>query len=83
MFEKIEKKTGVKMTEVFKLAQSLQGANFKDEKTVRNVVKKVSSMANKSVSKEKEDMIVKAILGGKVPKDLASMEKMLSKKKRK
>lgn len=81
LFDKFEKKTGVKMDEVFKLAQSLQGANFKDEKTIRNVIKKVSSLANRPVSKEKENMIVKAILDGKVPKDMASMEKMMKKKK--
>ncbi|WP_089751447.1 stage VI sporulation protein F [Halobacillus alkaliphilus] len=81
LFDKFEKKTGVKMDEVFKLARSLQGANFKDEKTVRNVVNKVSALANRRVSKQKEDMIVKAILDGKVPKDLSSIEKMMKKKK--
>ncbi|RDY69861.1 stage VI sporulation protein F [Halobacillus trueperi] len=82
MFGNIEKKSGVKMTEVFKLAQSLQGADFKDEKTVRKVVKRVCGMANRSISKEKEDMIVRAILQGKVPKDLQSLEKMVGKKRK-
>ncbi|MCA0983171.1 stage VI sporulation protein F [Halobacillus yeomjeoni] len=81
MFGNLEKKTGVKMEEVMKLAQSLNGANFKDEKTVRNVIKKVSKLANKPVSKEKEEMLVKAIITGKVPKDLADLEKMTKKKK--
>ncbi|WP_226579788.1 stage VI sporulation protein F [Halobacillus litoralis] len=81
MFDKFEKKTGVKMDEVFKLAQSLQGADFKDEKTIRKVIKKVSALANRPVSKQKEDMIVKAILDGNVPKDLSSIEKMMKKKK--
>ncbi|WP_028782426.1 stage VI sporulation protein F [Thalassobacillus devorans] len=81
MFNNFEKKTGVKMDEVMKLAQSLQGANFKDEKTIRNVINKVSRLANKPVSKSKEDMIVKAILNDKVPKDLSSIEKMIKKKR--
>ncbi|MBH0229420.1 stage VI sporulation protein F [Halobacillus yeomjeoni] len=81
MFGNLEKKTGVKMEEVMKLAQSLNGANFKDEKTVRNVIKKVAKLANKPVSKEKEEMLVKAIITGKVPKDLADLEKMTKKKK--
>ncbi|MFG6115834.1 stage VI sporulation protein F [Halobacillus sp. MO56] len=81
MFNNFEKKTGVKMDEVMKLAQSLQGANFKDETTIRNVINKVSKLANKPVSKSKEDMIVKAILNDKVPKDFSSIEKMIKKKR--
>ncbi|SDZ85943.1 Stage VI sporulation protein F [Thalassobacillus cyri] len=81
MFDNFEKKTGVKMDEVMKLAQSLQGTNFKDEKTIRNVINKVSKLANKPVSKSKEDMIVNAILNDKVPKDLSSIEKMIKKKR--
>jgi hypothetical protein len=33
LFGNLEKKTGVKTTEVLKLTQSLQNANFKDEQT--------------------------------------------------
>jgi hypothetical protein len=79
-FNNIEKKTGVNMGEVLKLAQSLQTANFKDEKTVRDVIKKVSKIANKPVSKEKEEQIVQAILKNNMPLDLASLTKMFDKK---
>lgn len=82
MFGNIEKKTGVKMEEVLKLAKSLRHADFQDEKTVREVIKKVGSLANKPVSKQKEDMLVKTIISGKVPKDFSTLEKMLKKKKR-
>ncbi|OZM58667.1 sporulation protein [Lottiidibacillus patelloidae] len=79
-FNNIEKKTGVNMGEVLKLAQSLQSANFKDEKTVRDVIQKVSKIANKPVSKEKEEQIVQAILKNNMPLDLASLTKMFDKK---
>lgn len=79
-FGLIEKKTGVKMDEVMKLVNSLENANFKDENTIRNIIKKVSKIANKSVSKEKEEMIVHAILNNKVPKDLSNLSKMMDKK---
>ncbi|KHE72690.1 stage VI sporulation protein F [Halobacillus sp. BBL2006] len=82
MFGNIEKKTGVKMEDVMKLANSLKYADFQDEKTVRDVIKKVSKLANKPVSKQKEDMLVKTITSGKVPKDFSSIEKMLGKKKK-
>ena len=50
-FKNIEKKTGVNMKDIMDLANSLQNANFKDEKTVRSVIKRVSKIANKPVSK--------------------------------
>ena len=34
-FKNVEKKTGVNMKDIMDLANSLQNANFKDEKTVR------------------------------------------------
>ncbi|WP_093857456.1 stage VI sporulation protein F [Tenuibacillus multivorans] len=78
-FGNIERKTGVNVNEVVQLAQSLQNANFKDEHTVRNVVKRVSEIAGKPVSKQKEDYIVNAIVSGKVPKDMKEIEKMMGK----
>ncbi|MCA0968997.1 stage VI sporulation protein F [Halobacillus litoralis] len=79
MFGNLEKKTGVKMDDVMKLAQSLQNANFQDEKTVRQVIQKVSKLAGKPVSKKKEDKLVKAIVSGNIPSDMSSIEKMLKK----
>jgi hypothetical protein len=61
-FKNIEKKTGVNMKDIFDLANSLQNANFKDEKTVRNVIRRVSQIANKPVNKDMEDQIVKSIV---------------------
>jgi hypothetical protein len=81
LFGNLEKKTGVKMTEVIKLAQSLQNSNFKDEKTVRSVIHQVSSLAKKPVPKKTEEMMVQAILNNKIPKDLSSLSKMADKKK--
>ena len=50
------------MKDIFDLANSLQGANFQDERTIRNVIKKVSRLANKPVSKQLEDKIVQSII---------------------
>ena len=46
-FKNVEKKTGVNMKDILDLANSLQNANFKDEKTVRHVIQRVSKIANK------------------------------------
>ncbi|NSL50903.1 stage VI sporulation protein F [Calidifontibacillus erzurumensis] len=77
LFGNIEKKTGVKMNDILRLANSLSNANFKDEKTVRRVIQQVAQLAGKRVPKEKEDMIVKAILNNNMPTDLNSLTKML------
>ncbi|WP_409254086.1 stage VI sporulation protein F [Bacillus sp. SCS-153A] len=81
MFGNFEKKTGVKMDDIMKLAQSFQNTNFKDEKQVRTMIKKVAQLANKPVSREKEEMLVQAITSGKVPKDMNEIQKMMNKKK--
>ena len=79
-FKNIEKKTGVNMKDVFDLANSLQGANFKDEKTVRNVIRRVAQIANKPVSKDMEDKIVQSIVKDGKQLDFSTISKMLNKK---
>nr|WP_309101245.1 stage VI sporulation protein F [Fredinandcohnia onubensis] len=79
-FKNIEKKTGVNMQEVLQLANSLQNANFKDEKTVRAVIKKVSKIANKPVNKQLEDKIVNSIVNGDQKMDFNTISKMINKK---
>ncbi|GAA0614093.1 sporulation-specific transcription regulator SopVIF [Virgibacillus siamensis] len=76
MLKKVEKKTGVNSNEIMKLAQSLNGKDLSDEKNIRRVIKQVSRMANKRVSKQTEDMIVNA-LKGKKKIDSSTISKML------
>ena len=79
-FKNIEKKTGVNMKDIFDLANSLQNANFKDEKTVRNVIRRVSQIANKPVNQETEDKIVKSIIAEGKQLDFSTISKMMNKK---
>ncbi|WP_144553912.1 stage VI sporulation protein F [Bacillus sp. X1(2014)] len=79
-FKNIEKKTGVNMKDIFELANSLQNANFKDEKTVRSVIRRVSQIANKPVSQEMEDQIVKSIVNDGKQLDLNTISNMINKK---
>lgn len=74
--KKVEKKTGVDSNEIMKLAQSLNGKDLSDEKNIRRVIKQVSRMANKRVSKQTEDMIVNA-LKDKKKIDSSTISKML------
>lgn len=80
-FKNMEKKTGVNMKDVMELANSLQNANFKDEKTVRNVIKRVSLIANKPVPKDVEDQLVQSIIKDGKSLDFNTIANMMNNKK--
>ena len=73
LFNRIEKKTSIDKKTIMNLAKKLQDSNMKDEKTLREVIKDISSMTGKTVSKEKEDKIISTIINDKVPKDIDKM----------
>ena len=73
LFKKIENKTGVEKSTILDLASNLQDGNMKNEEALRDVIKQISSITGKNVSKEKEDKIVNTILNDKVPNDLDKM----------
>ncbi len=72
-FKKVEKKTKVDKDTIINLAKKLQMGNMKDEKTLREVITTLSTMTGKTVSKEKEDKIIKTIINDKVPKNVDKM----------
>lgn len=72
-FNKVEKKTNVNKESILSLAKKLQGDNIKDEKVLREVIKELSSMTGKEVSKEQEDRIVSTVVNDKVPDNLDKM----------
>jgi len=69
-FSKVEKKTNVNKKTILELAKKVQNSNMKDENTLRDLIKEISGITGKNVSKEKEDKIINAVIGDKVPKDL-------------
>lgn len=79
-FKNIESKTGVNMKDILELANSLQNADFKDEKTVRGVIRRVSQIAGKNVPKETEDKIVQSIVKDGKQLDFNTLSKMINKK---
>ncbi|KAB7705016.1 sporulation protein [Bacillus aerolatus] len=79
-FKNIEQKTGVRMKDVLELANSLQNANFKDQQTVRDVIKRVAALANKPVPQQLEDQIVQSIVKDGSKLDIQTITDMLNKK---
>ena len=72
-FKKVEKKTHINKDTIFSLAAKLQKSNMQDENTIREVIRDLSNMTGKEVSKEKEEQIIDAIKKNKVPKDMNNM----------
>ncbi len=78
-FDNVEKQTKVNKEDIFKLAASIQNANLKDEKVLRQLISQVAAMAGRPVSKEKEDQIVKMIINNNMPTDFSSLSNMFKK----
>ncbi|WP_059103541.1 stage VI sporulation protein F [Shouchella shacheensis] len=79
-FDQVQKTTKVRPDELLKLANSVSQSNLKDEATLRQLIGQVAALANKPVSKEKEDQIVQSIMNDDMPADLSSLSKMFNKK---
>jgi len=73
LFKKIENKTNINKETILSLADKLKKNNLKDENTIREVIKELSTMTGKNISKEKEDKIIEAILNNKVPNNVDKM----------
>lgn len=69
-FKKVEKKTNVDKNTILSLAEKLQDNNMKNEKALRDVIKEISTLTGKEVSKEKEGKIINTIINDKVPDNL-------------
>lgn len=72
-FNKIEKRTSVGKDTILDLAKKLQQNDLKNEGTLREVIRTLSQMTGKDVSKEQEDKIVNAVVNDKVPKDIEKL----------
>jgi cobalamin biosynthesis protein CobD/CbiB len=69
-FNKVEKKTSVNKETILELAKELQENDLKNEKTLRNVIQKLSEMTGRNVSSEQENKIISAVINDKVPSNI-------------
>ncbi|MCA0970338.1 stage VI sporulation protein F [Halobacillus litoralis] len=77
IFDHLKKKGNIDADEVFKVANSVQSADFTDEKTVRKLIRQLSNVAGKPVSKQKEDKIVEAVTKQNMPLDMNTLGRFL------
>ena len=73
LFNRIEKKTNVDKNTIMELAYELQQNDLKNENTLRNVIRKLSTMTGRDVSVEQENKIISAVINDKVPNDVDKM----------
>ncbi|MCP3030685.1 stage VI sporulation protein F [Halobacillus sp. A1] len=75
IFDHLQNKANINPEDVYKVADSVKNADFTDEKVVRRLVKQLAYIANKPVSKQKEDKIVEAIIKQNIPLDMNTLGK--------
>ena len=66
-FKRVENKTNVNKDTIIGLAQKLQSSNMKDEETLREVIKEISTLTGK------EDKIINTIVNDNIPKNIDQM----------
>ena len=69
-FKRIEKKTNVSKDTILSLAEKIQKNDMKNENTLREIIRELSTITGRDVSKEKEDKIVSAVINDKIPKNI-------------
>lgn len=69
-FKKVQNKTNVDKDTILSLAKKLQGANMKNEETLKEVIQDISRITGREVSPEKEKKIIDTVINDGVPKDL-------------
>jgi len=79
LFDKVQQNSDISPNEIYKVANSVKNADFSDEKTIRNLVQRLSKLANKPISKEKENKIVESITKNNMPVDMQTLNKMFKK----
>ena len=72
-FKKVEDKTKVNKSTILSLAQKLQNGNINNENNIREVIKDISRITGKDITKEKEDKIVNSIINNNVPNNIDKM----------
>ena len=70
LFKRVENKTNVNKETILGLANKLSNGNMKNRETLMEVINELSALTGRSVSEEKKQKIVNAIVNDKVPKDV-------------
>jgi len=70
IFDEINDKASIDKDSIIQIADSIKNADLSDEKVLRKLIRDISKMAGKEVSKELEDNLVQKIKNDGVPKNI-------------
>ncbi len=63
----------INKADIFKLVDDVRNMNLDDEENLRNIIRRASSIANKDLSKEREDNLVDKIKTEGLPTNLMDL----------
>lgn len=72
LFKRVEKKTNINKETILSLAAKLQNGNMKEKNTIMEVIDELSTLTGKTISDDKKEKIVSAIVNDQVPKNIDS-----------
>lgn len=72
LFKRVEKKTNINKETILSLAAKLQNGNMKEKNTIMEVIDELSALTGKTISDDKKEKIVSAIVNDRVPKNIDS-----------
>lgn len=72
LFKRVEKKTNINKETILSLASKLQNGNMKEKNTILEVIDELSTLTGKSISEEKKEKIINAIVNDQVPNNIDS-----------
>jgi len=70
LFKRVEKKTNINKETILSLAAKLQNGNMKEKNTIMEVIDELSTLTGKTISDDKKEKIVSAIVNDQVPKNI-------------
>lgn len=76
-FNRIQQSANITPDEIYNIAESVKHANFSDEQTVRQLIQHLSKIANRPISKAKENQIVDMIVKNNVPMNMEELNDLL------
>ncbi|NIK12313.1 stage VI sporulation protein F [Alkalibacillus sp. S2W] len=79
IFDHLKESANISSDDIMQVAQSVQNADFSDERTVRQLVRHLARMARKPLSQEREDKIVKTIVHQNGSLDASTLQQIFKK----
>jgi len=77
MIDKIEQRSNISVDDIYSIAKAIQYEDLSDEATLRSLIRRLSNLANRPISTEKEDEIIRSIKNNDAPTSMESLQRFL------